>query len=71
MGDKKFQRTSVITTADLDRFGGTVKYMRDAWDNLPDDVNLEEREIFIELSSQVLTMQNLLYEKEKNTDNLN
>lgn len=71
MNDRKIHRTSVITTADLDRFEGTVKHMRDAWDNLPEDVNSEEREMFIELSSQVLSMQNLLYEREKDTDSLN
>ncbi len=71
MSDKKFQRTSVITTADLDRFEGTVKHMRDAWDNLPDDISLDEREMFVELSSKVLSLSITLHEQEKDNKDVN
>lgn len=56
---------------DLDRYEGTVRLIREAWDSLPDDVNIAEREMFIEITSRVLTLQNTLREKEKDNKNLN
>lgn len=67
----RIQKTSVITTADLDRFGGTVRNLRHAWEHLPEDIALEEREMFIELTSKVLTLHNKIREQDKNNSNLN
>ncbi len=67
----KIQKTSVMTTADLDRFEGTVKNLRNAWDNLPEDIALDEREMFIELTSKVLVLHNKLRAQDKNNSNLN
>lgn len=56
---------------DLDRYEGTVRMIRDAWDSLPEDVDISEREMFVEITSRVLMLQNTLREKEKNNGNLN
>ncbi len=69
--DRKIQRTNTMTSADLDRYRGTVKLIQQAWDNLPDDIDFTEREMFIEISSKVLTLQNTLREKDKETDSIN
>lgn len=67
----KIQMTSVITTSDLDRFGGTVKNLRDAWEHLPQDIDQDAREMFIELTSKVLVLHNKLREQDKDTSGLN
>ncbi|MGE5041986.1 MAG: hypothetical protein ACM3IJ_03705 [Candidatus Levyibacteriota bacterium] len=69
--DRTIQRTNTITSADLTRYRGTVKIIHEAWDNLPEDIEMHEREMFIELTSKVLTLQNQLREKDKDTDDLN
>lgn len=67
----KINRTATITSADLDRYEGTVKLIRNAWDNLPEDVEIEEREMFVEIASRVLTLQRTLREKDKDESNIN
>ncbi len=69
--DQKIQITRVRTSADLDRFEGTVKKLRSAWDNLPDDISLDEREMFVELSSKVLSLSITLHEQEKDNKDVN
>lgn len=69
--DKKIPRTNTMTSADLDRYRGTVKLIQQAWDSLPDDIDFTEREMFIEISSRVLTLQNTLRERDKDTDSVN
>lgn len=56
---------------DLDRYEGTVRLIREAWDNLPEDVDIAERETFVEVAGRVLMLQNTLREKEKDNKNLN
>ncbi len=68
---KKFQRTKVIGSSELDRFEGAVKNIRHAWDNLPEDVDFSEREMFVEIASRVLWLQNSLREEEKDTRHIN
>lgn len=67
----KILKTKTISSMDLDRYEGTVRLIREAWDSLPDDVNIAEREMFIEITSRVLILQNTLREKEKDNKNLN
>ncbi len=67
----KLQRTKVIVSADLDRYEGTVKKLRSAWDNLPDDISMDEREMFVELSSKVLHLSMKLRESEKDITEVN
>lgn len=67
----KIQRSSVMTIADLDGFEGTVKNLRHAWDHLPDDIDQEAREMFIELTGKVLAIHNKLKDQEKDKTNLN
>lgn len=69
--DKKNQRTTVIGSAELDRFEGTVKNIKRAWDSMPDDADFSEREIFVEIASKVLFMQNRLREQDKDNRNIN
>lgn len=71
MLDKKIHRTNTISSTDLDRYGGTVKLIRRAWDNLPDDINMSEREMFVEIASRVLILQNRLREPDKDGRNIN
>ncbi len=58
-------------SADLDRYEGTVKKLRSAWDNLPDDISMDEREMFVELSSKVLHLSMKLRESEKDNTEIN
>lgn len=69
--DKKIQRTNIMSSSDLGRYRGTVKLIQEAWDNLPEDIETHEREMFIEITSRVLMLQNQLREKDKDTDNVN
>lgn len=69
--DKKIQRTNVIFSADLERYEGAVKKIRDAWENLPEDIEFHEREMFIEIASKVLFLQNRLREVEKDDRDIN
>lgn len=69
--DTKIQRTNVIFSADLDRYEGTIKKIRQAWENLPEDIESSEREMFIEIASRVLFLHNRLREVEKEKDSLN
>lgn len=67
----KIQRTRVMMSADLDRYEGTVKQLRNAWENLPDDISMDEREMFVELSSKVLHLSMKLRESDKDNTELN
>ncbi len=69
--DRKIHRTTVATSADLDRYEGAIKKLRSAWDSLPDDISLDEREMFVELSSKVLSLSITLREQEKNNSEVN
>lgn len=69
--EEKIHRTNVVTSADLDRYGGAVKLMRQAWDNLPEDVDSVEREMFVEITSRVLTLHTSLSDREKDTNEVN
>lgn len=69
--DSKITRTSTISSSDLDRYEGTVKKIREAWDNLPDDIEMHEREMFVEIASKVLFLHNRLREVEKDNKNVN
>lgn len=69
--DRKIQRTNVISSADLERYEGTIKQVRIAWENLPEDIDTTEREIFIEVASRVLFLHNRLREAEKDKERIN
>lgn len=71
INEDKLHRTNVVSSSDLDRFEGTVKLIRQAWDNLPDDIEVHEREMFVEIASKVLALQNNLREQDKEKESLN
>lgn len=69
--NNKIQFTNTISSLDLDRYEGTVKKIREAWENLPEDIEISEREMFIEIASRVLFLHNRLREVEKDNKNVN
>lgn len=69
--DRAIPRTNVIFSADLERYEGTIKQVRLAWDNLPEDIDASEREIFIEVASRVLFLHSRIREVEKNREGIN
>ena len=71
MQDKKIHRTNTISSTDLDRYNGTVKMVRNAWDNLPEDIELHEREMFVEIAGKILDLQGRLRESDKDQKNVN
>ncbi len=69
-GDK-IQKTNVIFTSDLERSGNAVRLIRNAWDNLPEDIDMTEREMFIEISSRFIKLNEALREEQKDKEGIN
>ena len=69
--ESKIRNTNIVSSMDLDRYGGTVKMIRQAWDSLPEDIELHEREMFVEIASRVLILQDRLREADKDRKNVN
>ncbi len=68
---KKIQKTNVLSSTDLERFGGAVKHIRQAWENMADETDFEERELFVEMASKVLFSRSKLSELDKSNDHVN
>ncbi|HMS22473.1 MAG TPA: hypothetical protein PKA38_01795 [Candidatus Levybacteria bacterium] len=68
---KKIQKTNVLSSTDLERFGGAVKHIRQAWENMADETDFEERELFVEMASKVLFLRSKLSELDKSNDHVN
>jgi hypothetical protein len=69
--ENKIKRTNIVSSTDLDRYEGTVKIIRQAWDTLPEDIEPHEREMFVEIAGKILILQETLRESEKDRKNIN
>lgn len=69
--DVKVLDTKTISSEQLERCDGTIKHIRNAWENLPEDLDVEEREMFIELASKLIKLHSLVKNIEKDPSNLN
>ncbi len=67
----KIQKTNVVFSSDLERSGGAVRLIRNAWDNLPEDIDMTEREMFIEISSRFIKLNEALREEQKDKGGIN
>ncbi|MBP6913610.1 MAG: hypothetical protein KBC00_03305 [Candidatus Levybacteria bacterium] len=68
---QKIQKTNVLSSSDLERFGGAVKHIRQAWENMADETDFEEREMFVEMASKILYLRGKLSELDKSNDMVN
>jgi hypothetical protein len=70
---KKIQKTNVLSSTDLERFGGAVKHIRQVWEHMAeaDEADFEERELFVEMAAKVLFLRSKLSELDKNNDSVN
>lgn len=73
MTDKKSKiySTTVISSEKLDRSDEIVQHIRSAWDNLPEDIDMTEREMFVEVASKVIRLHHNLIQDKKSRDGLN
>lgn len=69
--DVKVLDTKTISSEQLERCDGTIKHIRNAWENLPEDLDIEEREMFIELASKLIKLHGLVRNIEKDPSSLN
>lgn len=67
----KIYTTSTISTEELERSDEVVQQIRSAWENLPEDIDMSEREMFIEIASKVIKLHAGLVEEKKQKDHLN
>lgn len=60
-----------MSSDSLDRSDSVVQHIREAWDSLPDDIDMSEREMFVEIASKVIKLHGLLQQEQKSKDHLN
>ncbi len=63
--------TTTISSEELERSDDVVQHIRSAWENLPEDIDISEREMFIEIASKVIKLHSSLVEEKKQKDHLN
>jgi len=67
----KIYTTTTISSEELERSDDVVQHIRNAWENLPEDIDMSEREMFIEIASKVIKLHAGLVEEKKQKDHLN
>lgn len=67
----KIYTTTTISSEELERSDDVVQHIRSAWENLPEDIDMSEREMFIEIASKVIKLHSSLVEEKKQKDHLN
>lgn len=69
--DIKVLDTKTMSSEQLERCDGTIRHIQEAWENLPEDIDTEERGVFIELVSKLITLHNLVRRLEGDHGTLN
>lgn len=67
----KIYRTTTISSEELERSDEVVQHIRNAWENLPEDIDISEREMFVEIATKVIKLHSALSEEKKRKDHLN
>lgn len=67
----KIYTTTTISSDELERSDEVVQQIRSAWENLPDDIDMTEREMFVEIASKVIKLHSALSSEKKRRDHLN